>query len=214
MPLRAIARMIQTMLYAQRFFPYYVYNILGGIEEDGEHLLFAVYSLDGFTSEPSRVSSLCHLRARGLRMYDAPYVIAYGGACGRSMGVDTRCTSLTWFIWLNVWRLAVLWVYQVVNMRLSGHTPGRSPSISTQVTRCYLHDLKEECHFSAPRDVQLSYCFNDMRSTWHEHKQYHVLNVTSCCRHWGCVLIRSSWFVRTRSLSRCRCRPISCPTFP
>ena len=36
MPLRAIARLIQTMLYARRFFPYYVYNILGGIEEDGE----------------------------------------------------------------------------------------------------------------------------------------------------------------------------------
>lgn len=35
MPLRAIARLIQTMLYAQRFFPYYVYNILGGIEDDG-----------------------------------------------------------------------------------------------------------------------------------------------------------------------------------
>ena len=39
MPLRAIARLIQTMLYAQRFFPYYVYNILGGIEEDGESLV-------------------------------------------------------------------------------------------------------------------------------------------------------------------------------
>ena len=38
MPLRAIARLIQTMLYAQRFFPYYVYNILGGIEEDGEQI--------------------------------------------------------------------------------------------------------------------------------------------------------------------------------
>jgi len=36
MPIRAIARLIQTMLYARRFFPYYVYNILGGIEEDGE----------------------------------------------------------------------------------------------------------------------------------------------------------------------------------
>jgi len=43
MPLRAIARMIQTMLYAKRFFPYYVYNILGGIEEDGTG---AVYSFD------------------------------------------------------------------------------------------------------------------------------------------------------------------------
>ena len=36
MPIRAIARLIQTMLYARRFFPYYVYNILGGIEEDGK----------------------------------------------------------------------------------------------------------------------------------------------------------------------------------
>ncbi|KAG8983598.1 Proteasome subunit beta type-6 [Tulasnella sp. 427] len=43
MQLRAIARMIQTMLYAKRFFPYYVYNILGGIEEDGSG---AVYSFD------------------------------------------------------------------------------------------------------------------------------------------------------------------------
>ncbi|KAF7374969.1 Proteasome subunit beta [Mycena sanguinolenta] len=43
MPLRAIARLIQTMLYARRFFPYYVHNILGGIEEDGSG---AVYSFD------------------------------------------------------------------------------------------------------------------------------------------------------------------------
>lgn len=43
MPLRAIARLIQTMLYAKRFFPYYVHNILGGIEEDGSG---AVYSFD------------------------------------------------------------------------------------------------------------------------------------------------------------------------
>jgi 20S proteasome subunit beta 6 len=38
MGLKAIARMIQTMLYGKRFFPYYVYNILGGIEEDGKLL--------------------------------------------------------------------------------------------------------------------------------------------------------------------------------
>jgi len=43
MPLHAIARLIQTMLYAKRFFPYYVYNILGGIEDDETG---AVYSFD------------------------------------------------------------------------------------------------------------------------------------------------------------------------
>ncbi|EIW65807.1 20S proteasome subunit beta 6 [Tremella mesenterica] len=43
MGLKAIARLIQTMLYGRRFFPYYVYNILGGIEEDGSG---AVYSFD------------------------------------------------------------------------------------------------------------------------------------------------------------------------
>ncbi|KAL7421045.1 Proteasome subunit beta type-6 [Cryptotrichosporon argae] len=43
MGIKAIARLIQTMLYGRRFFPYYVYNILGGIEEDGTG---AVYSFD------------------------------------------------------------------------------------------------------------------------------------------------------------------------
>ncbi|WWD21192.1 hypothetical protein CI109_105676 [Kwoniella shandongensis] len=43
MGLKSIARMIQTLLYGKRFFPYYVYNILGGIEEDGSG---AVYSFD------------------------------------------------------------------------------------------------------------------------------------------------------------------------
>ena len=47
MPLRSIARLIQTMLYAQRFFPYYVYNILGGIEEDGKHVPFFSSSRTG-----------------------------------------------------------------------------------------------------------------------------------------------------------------------
>jgi 20S proteasome alpha/beta subunit len=43
MALKAIARMIQTMLYAKRFFPYYVHNILGGIEEDGEDSRLCIF---------------------------------------------------------------------------------------------------------------------------------------------------------------------------
>ena len=51
MSLRAIARLIQTMLYAKRFFPYYVYNILGGIEEDGQWCrLFPTLRLRPFIS--------------------------------------------------------------------------------------------------------------------------------------------------------------------
>lgn len=48
MPIKSIARLIQTMLYAKRMFPYYVYNVLAGIEEDGESLLIYVFlSSDG-----------------------------------------------------------------------------------------------------------------------------------------------------------------------
>lgn len=71
MQLRAIARMIQTMLYAKRFFPYYVYNILGGIEEDGEPpflllVLFRPRHRFWYASAPYRVhscsSTFCHCR--------------------------------------------------------------------------------------------------------------------------------------------------------
>lgn len=32
----AIAAMLSTILYGRRFFPYYVYNIIGGLDEDGK----------------------------------------------------------------------------------------------------------------------------------------------------------------------------------
>lgn len=32
----AIAAMLSTILYGRRFFPYYVYNIIGGLDEEGK----------------------------------------------------------------------------------------------------------------------------------------------------------------------------------
>jgi len=39
----ATAQMVSTMLYHKRFFPYYTYNIIGGLDENGKG---AVYSFD------------------------------------------------------------------------------------------------------------------------------------------------------------------------
>jgi hypothetical protein len=61
MPLRAVARLIQTMLYARRFFPYYVYNILGGIEEDGSYSFSSHCHLSSLRHFPVSTSPLPRL---------------------------------------------------------------------------------------------------------------------------------------------------------
>ena len=43
----AIAQMTSTMLYHKRFFPYYISNILAGLDEEGDnynlHLIYLIY---------------------------------------------------------------------------------------------------------------------------------------------------------------------------
>jgi len=56
MPIRAIARLIHTMLYAHRFFPYYVFNILGGVEEDGSGSVYSFDPLGSYKRETCRAA--------------------------------------------------------------------------------------------------------------------------------------------------------------
>lgn len=46
----AVAQMLSTMLYGKRFFPYFVWNTLGGLDENGINILMkgkgCVFSYD------------------------------------------------------------------------------------------------------------------------------------------------------------------------
>jgi len=37
----SIAQLLSTLLYSRRFFPYYVYNVLAGLDENGEGCLYS-----------------------------------------------------------------------------------------------------------------------------------------------------------------------------
>ena len=41
----AIASMLSTMLYYKRFFPYYAYNIIGGLDENGKDLIIISFCI-------------------------------------------------------------------------------------------------------------------------------------------------------------------------
>lgn len=41
----AIAAMLSTILYGRRFFPYYVYNIIGGLDEEGGYCCYPLLTL-------------------------------------------------------------------------------------------------------------------------------------------------------------------------
>ncbi|UZJ56981.1 hypothetical protein CBS101457_006301 [Exobasidium rhododendri] len=56
MPLQGIARMISTILYGKRFFPYYVYNILGGLDEEGKGAVFSFDPVGSYEREFCRAA--------------------------------------------------------------------------------------------------------------------------------------------------------------
>jgi len=54
--LAAIARLVQTMLYGKRFFPYYAYVILGGIDRDGTGAVYGFDPVGSYERESCRAA--------------------------------------------------------------------------------------------------------------------------------------------------------------
>ncbi|ESO83745.1 hypothetical protein LOTGIDRAFT_132853 [Lottia gigantea] len=50
----SIAAMLSTMLYYKRFFPYYVYNIIGGIDDEGKGCVFSFDPVGSYEREAYR----------------------------------------------------------------------------------------------------------------------------------------------------------------
>lgn len=50
----AIAALLSTMLYYRRFFPYYVYNIIGGLDENGKGCVYSFDPIGSYERETYR----------------------------------------------------------------------------------------------------------------------------------------------------------------
>lgn len=50
----AVAAMLSTMLYSRRFFPYYVYNIVAGLDEEGKGCVFSFDPVGSYERETYR----------------------------------------------------------------------------------------------------------------------------------------------------------------
>ena len=87
---KACAQRLSTILYQKRFFPYYVYAILGGLDEDGKGALYSYDPVGSYEREQCRAAGAAASLIMPFLDNQVNFKNQYVPGSGQSHAVESR----------------------------------------------------------------------------------------------------------------------------
>eukprot|EP00730_Choanoeca_flexa_P008662 TRINITY_DN12517_c2_g8_i2.p1 TRINITY_DN12517_c2_g8~~TRINITY_DN12517_c2_g8_i2.p1 ORF type:complete len:178 (+),score=21.77 TRINITY_DN12517_c2_g8_i2:238-771(+) len=88
----ACAQMLATMLYGKRFFPYYTYNILAGIDKEGKGCVFSFDPVGSYEREFVRAGGTASSLLQPLLDNQVKFDVTMAALLGRSLCSHGTCS--------------------------------------------------------------------------------------------------------------------------